>query len=239
MVADAHGPLRVFVHGSGRSGTAAWPAQDHAAGVFVAFDKDTPIEERVATLQAEHAGRPVVVFAHSIGAVPVALAAHGGILDIRALVLVEPALYDIARGESAIERHIAIHAEARAQAEQGDLRSFWAIVRPVMFGGPFAEEKWGAEESFAAQWARAELPWGHGIRRDALRGIPTLVVTGEWNEEYETIARRLVEEGAEHRVLSGAGHRAQDLPAFEAIATAFLASVGSGSGPRLVRTRGG
>jgi len=34
------------------------------------------------------------------------------------------------------------------------------------------------------------------VRPDGLRGIPTLVVTGDWNEEYETIAQKLVEGGA-------------------------------------------
>lgn len=41
-------------------------------------------------------------------------------------------------------------------------------------------------------------------------GIPTLVVTGGWNEEYEEIASALAQLGATHRRLTGFGHRVQD-----------------------------
>lgn len=41
--------------------------------------------------------------------------------------------------------------------------------------------------------------------------IPTLVLTGGWNDEYEEIARRII--GAEHRVVTGFAHRPQDHPA--------------------------
>jgi hypothetical protein len=55
---------------------------------------------------------------------------------------------------------------------------------------------------------------GHGIEAAAITGLPTLVVTGGWNAEYEAIAQALAAAGAEHRVLEGAGHRPQDLPDF-------------------------
>jgi hypothetical protein len=48
------------------------------------------------------------------------------------------------------------------------------------------------------------------------------VVTGGWNDEYEAIASRLVEEGAVHLRLPGTRHRPQDHPTFEAAVTAFL-----------------
>lgn len=216
---------RVYIHGSGRTGTAAWPKIDAAAGSFVAFDRGAGIRERVAVLEARYAGEPAVLFAHSLGGVPAVLAVAGGILDVRALVLVEPALYDIARGDAAIERHIAVWAEARSRAGLGDLRGFWAIVRPVMFGGPLDDSTWPEERQLAEQWAVAELPWGHEVRSRMLRGTPTLVVTGGWNAEYEAIAAVLVENGATHRVLTGAQHRPQDLPAFGPAVAAFLHTV--------------
>jgi len=219
----------VYVHGSGRTGAAAWPSVDPESGTFVAFEKNATVAERVTVLEARYAGEPAVLFAHSLGGVPAVLAVAGGILDVRALVLVEPALYDIARGDAAIERHIAIWAEARSRAGLGDLRGFWAIVRPVMFGSPLDDSAWPEERGFAEQWAAAELPWGHEVRSRMLRGTPTLVVTGGWNDEYEAIAEVLVRNGAFHHALPGAQHRPQDLPEFGPVVADFLRTVDAAS----------
>ncbi|MEV8171302.1 hypothetical protein [Microbacterium sp. NPDC077486] len=90
---------------------------------------------------------------------------------------------------------------------QGDLFGFWSILRPLMFGGPSARERWEDERVVAQRWATTNLPWGHGIRERCLAGVPTLVVTGGWNEEYEIIASRLVDVGADHMMLPGYAHR--------------------------------
>lgn len=165
---------------------------------------------------------PTTLFAHSIGAVPAVLATasepHGA-----ALVLIEPALYDLVRGEPAIERHISAVTEARDQAADGNLRGFWSILRPLMFGGPFDAALWDEERSLAEHWASTNVAWGHGLRSELLDGIPTLVVTGGWNDEYELIAERLHARGADHTVLKGAAHRAQDVPAFADVVHDFEA----------------
>lgn len=206
-------PTRLYIHGAGRRGTAAWPTADHERGEFLSFEPGSTVAEQVECLMRSGSNRPAILFAHSIGAVPAVLSASRG-LSIAGLVLVEPALYDIARGEPAIERHIAAVTEARAQADAGDLRGFWAILRPLMFSGPFDPEHWDAEQAAARHWAKTNVPWGHGIRDGMLAGTPTLVITGGWNDEYELIARRLVAHGARHVVLEGAAHRPQDLPGF-------------------------
>lgn len=139
--------------------------------------------------------------------------------------VVEPALYDIARGDAPIERHIAVVTEARSRAAEDDLYGFWALFRPLMFGGTLDREAWPDERAVAEHWATANLPWGHGIRECSLTGVPTLVVTGGWNEEYELIARRLVDVGAAHRVLPGFAHRPQDHPDFPAAVTTFEQSL--------------
>lgn len=214
---------RVHVHGAGRRGADAWPSAAVDAGEFVSFPPAMTVSEQVELLVRYFGAAPTIVYAHSIGAVPVALATRR--MQIAGLVLVEPALYDIARGEEPIERHIGIVSEARARADAGDLRSFWAIMRPLMFGGPFDAKAWEHERPAAERWATANLPWGHGVRAGMLHGIPTLVVTGGWNDEYEQIARVLVGEGAEHLVLAGAQHRPMDLPAFTDAARAFEAAL--------------
>ncbi|GAB3599539.1 hypothetical protein [Microbacterium tumbae] len=212
---------RVFIHGSGRRGADAWPAQADSDGEFVGFSPGSGVADQARMLSEEHPG--ALVFAHSIGAVPAVVAAHA--MNARGLVLVEPALYDIARGEPAIERHIGIVTEARAQAEAGALVGFWGMLRPLMFGGPFDPALWDEERALAERWATTNLPWGHGVRAEMLDGIPALVVTGGWNDEYELIASVLASRDARHEVLPGARHRPQDVPGFGALVTGFEASL--------------
>lgn len=164
---------------------------------------------------------PTIVFAHSIGAVPAVLAAASEPDSGVTLVLIEPALYDIVRGDAAAERHIAAVTEARSQAAAGNLRGFWGILRPLMFGGPFDAALWDEERSFARRWSSTNIPWGHGVRAEMLDGIPTRVVTGGWNVEYEHIAEALQDRGAAHTVLTGAAHRPQDVPGFSGIVRDF------------------
>lgn len=217
-------PLQhVYVHGGGRRGVDAWPHVSDQNAVFTSFAPEASIEEQAESLVRAHGQRPVLLFAHSLGAVPAVLAAER--LDVAGLVLIEPALYDIARGHAAIERHIGIVTEARARASDGDFRGFWAILRPLMFGGPFDPTRWDEEQPLAARWALTNLPWGHGVRARMLNGHPTLVVTGSWNDEYEAIADVLSEHGARRIALPGAQHRPQDLPAFAAAVESFEASL--------------
>lgn len=42
--------------------------------------------------------------------------------------------------------------------------------------------------------------------------VPTLVVTGGWNQVYDDIATALRLRGAQHLALDGSGHRPQDDP---------------------------
>ena len=207
---------RLYVHGGGRQGASAWPSQADAGGEFLTFGAMSVAEQ--ARLLAQRPQR-ALVFAHSIGAVPAALSARA--MTPKGLVFVEPALYDIARGHPAIERHIGIVTEARTQADAGNLRGFWAILRPLMFGGPFDAARWDDERPVAERWATTNLPWGHGVREDMLDGIPTLVVTGGWNDEYEVIAGVLAGRGARHVVLPGAQHRPQDVDGFAAVVAEF------------------
>jgi pimeloyl-ACP methyl ester carboxylesterase len=217
---DPRGLSRIFVHGAGRRGIAAWPSFGEMDGRFVGFAPDSSIEEQVDELLGLLDAR-VLLFAHSIGAVPAVLAASQRREDIAGLVLVEPALYDIARGRASIERHIGIVTEARSQADAGNLCGFWAILRPLMFGGPFDPTRWDDERPLAERWATTNLPWGHGVRAQMISGIPTRVITGGWNDEYEVIADMLGRAGASPIVLDGAQHRPQDLPDFAAVVHTF------------------
>ncbi|MBB5744032.1 hypothetical protein HD600_002529 [Microbacterium ginsengiterrae] len=211
---------RLFLHGAGRKGIAAWPTVDATSGTFLAFPPSSDIVRRTQQVITAMEGGPTTIYAHSIGAIPTVLAARAARTTV-SLVLVEPALYDITRGESPIERHISAVTESRDQAAAGNLHGAWAILRPLMFGGPLDEDRWADEEQIAAHWTSTDVPWGHGVREAALDGIRTLVVTGGWNDEYELIAGRLADRGAEHVVIAGHGHRPQDHPHFREVAGEF------------------
>jgi hypothetical protein len=63
-------------------------------------------------------------------------------------------------------------------------------------------------------------PMRAAARRPDRIGVPTLVVTGGWNDEYEAIASRIV--GARHVTLAGHGHRPQDHPDAAGVVRSFL-----------------
>jgi len=201
----------VLVHGAGSSGAAAWRRPWAADGHALDLTGTRDVRERAEIVAAATTDASIVV-AHSHGAVPAVLAL--AIAAPRHLLLVEPALYDVARGHPAVEAHITgIERAHRALADDG-VEGFWRVVRPIMFGGPFDASRWAAERETATWFADVQLPWGHGIVADDVRGVPTTVVTGAWNAEYDAIADALVVAGARRAVLAGAGHRPHDLPAF-------------------------
>ena len=203
---------RVYFHTRGREVSAAWPSatsRDHSAG----FDPAA----RPAALDMPKA--PAVYLAHSYGAIIAALTHR--VHPATALVLVEPALYDIARGHHAVERHIAAVQSARSAAARGGLWPYWVRIRPLMFGGDAHPSTWADERAVAEAFYRRTLPWGHGITGDALAGTPMLVVSGGWNGEYEEIAARLEGIGARHVILDGYQHRPMDHPDFAALVDDF------------------
>lgn len=115
--------------------------------------------------------------------VPVFLALQARQIAPRALVLLEPGLYDVARGVPVIEDHIGTMTRARALSRSSDLFGYWSIVRPLMFGGPADRSRWYEEREAAARFEAKQPPWGFGVTSSAINGVPTLVVTGGWNSE--------------------------------------------------------
>lgn len=214
--------MRLYVHGAGRVGANAWPSATHEDAVFAELDTTAPAAEQAITLSRLQVASPVTVIAHSFGAVPVLIAFHEGLLKVDHLVLAEPALYDIARGHPAIEKHIAVMAKATSHVETGDLDAYWSVVRPLMFGGPFSRDQWDSEEPLARRFSRQTPPWGHGIAAETIETVHTLVVTGGWNVEYEAIASALTRHGAVHVRLEGNKHRVQDHAKFEAVIEEFV-----------------
>lgn len=218
---DDSPPVRLFVHGAGRAGAEAWPYQRKESALFVTFPPGATFADKVDLLADVTPQEVSTLVAHSAGAVPAVLAVGTGRIRVDRLVLVEPALYDIARGVEAIEVHIGQVTGARTLAEGGDLFGYWKIVRPLMFGGPADESLWDSEQTRARQFFAMGVPWGSEVTADMIDSTPTLVVTGAWNDEYEAIARVLVGHGGAHIQIEGARHRPQDLPAFESVVREF------------------
>lgn len=67
----------------------------------------------------------------------------------------------------------------------------------------------------AQYFATVELPWGHGITAEMIPTSGSVVVTGNWNPEYEAIAAALSARGARHIHVTGSAHRPQDHEHFE------------------------
>lgn len=212
--------MRLYVHGAGRSGASAWPLADRHDALFTQRT-GVGVEELVDEIGVIAPHQPSMLLAHSLGAVSAVLAMASGLVAVERLVLVEPALYDIARGDSAVERHIEVMTRARSAAAAGDLFGYWQIVRPLIFGGEADPLTWDEEQLRAEGFAALGVPWGYDVTLDTLEATPILVVTGGWNAEYEAIASTLARHGATHEVLAGSRHRPQDDPRFPGVVDTF------------------
>lgn len=140
--------MRFYVHGAGRAGRSAWPRQSESDGVFADHSTAARVADKLDLVVVQSPGAPIVI-AHSLGAVPVALGISTGRLRPSQVILLEPALYDLARGHEAIEHHIATIMHARQHAESGDLFAFWREFSAVMFGSEPALESWDTDRSTA------------------------------------------------------------------------------------------
>src|SRR5699024_2947703 len=109
----------VFVHGRGRSGPEAWPLQSAAGNPDDAFPRRTgraDQPERDADRVIDALGGRGHVVGHSYGTVTAVLAAQRRPDQLRSLVLIGPACFDLARGGRHVERHIRALAPALAVA---------------------------------------------------------------------------------------------------------------------------
>jgi hypothetical protein len=55
-------------------------------------------------------------------------------------------------------------------------------------------------------------PWSFDLPIEVLSVVPTVVLTGDWNAEYEEIGKAMADAGSRHAHLVGYGHRVQDHP---------------------------
>lgn len=65
--------MRLYIHGAGRTGRAAWPHQNDDDAVFADFAPGTSVQQQVQHLTDIAPTEPAEVIAHSLGAVPAVL----------------------------------------------------------------------------------------------------------------------------------------------------------------------
>ena len=209
----------VFVHGAGRAGRACWPEQQDAFPsaaypILSGFWDDEPARPDIQAWAAqirEACGDGAHVIAHSYGALPAVEAATGP-GTVRSLILMEPALYSLARGAEHVEDHIARMSPVMAAApHRGAAEYHVEWLRALGVPDPVRPT---TPEELRMAWRTRLLipPWDIATPAATIAHVPTLVVTGGWNEEYEEIASALVRAGATHRQLTGFGHRVPDHP---------------------------
>ncbi len=206
----------VFLHASNRTVDRAWPVAsglpdarfarmpgyDSEAAEPVPFDQDA-WESRLLRACPDSA----VVVAHSFGG-PVAMRAAARRPDlVRALVLFEPAAYALARGTAPVEEHIRRVQPVLDRAGSLDAATFAVAFGNAVSGRSGTSAPTTAEGLLAAERQRM-VPGPWTLDTPDRTSVPTLVVTGGWNDEYETIAAHI--DGAAHVVLAGHGHRPQE-----------------------------
>lgn len=228
----------VFVHGAGRSGAAAWPAQVADVDLrswscrFVDLTgRYGPDEQRDDVLAA--VGTDGHLVAHSAGAVPAMRAAGTAPGAVRSLVLLEPAAFSAARGGPRVEEHVravsAVFADAadpRVRDGEFAVRFLTALGAP---GAAIADPGDPALRSMGRRLRRSTPPWEVPLDPAVVAGVPSLVVTGGWSALYEEVGDALAAAGARRVVLSGYGHRVQDHPGFNAVLREHWQTVGAGA----------
>lgn len=219
----------VFAHGSGLVGAAAFPLQEAAFPeaefpVLPGYAAEEPTVADVAHAAQSLALRAAdadALVGYSYGGVSAAMAAC--MEPLAALVLIEPALFQLARDRPASARMIArlepIYLDASLDDETFGRRFLTAMRREDP--GPLLAPE-------ALRWSRRTrlhgAPWRHPVEAACIAETRTLVLTGGWRDEYEEVAAALVELGAEHEVLAGHGHRVIDHPDSSERIRAFVAA---------------
>lgn len=220
----------MFVHGSGHVGRQAFP-QQAAAFPGAAFpvlpgygDQEPAVGDVAAGAHALalRASDADGIVGYSYGGVVATMAAS--MEPPRALVLIEPALFQLSADRPAtarlIERLEPIYLDATLTDATFE-RAFMLALDGHDIGTAVT-----ARELRSSKRSRLHgAPWRHPVDAAAIRETPTLVLTGGWNEEYEEVAAALVELGAAHEVLPGHGHRVIDHHGCSARIRAFVEAV--------------
>jgi pimeloyl-ACP methyl ester carboxylesterase len=194
------GDPAVFVHGSLGSGTGTWKAQRPLADTYRlllvdrrGFGESPGPEAGDFEVDARDLLEVMPPYAHlvghSYGGVAVLLAAAHKPDLVRSLVVIEPPVLGLVRGQLDIEDFIVRIAEARNAATDADdyVRRFLTV-----FGltPPSGRAEGDALRAATTSW-RERPPWEAEIPLDVLRAapFPKLVVRGGWDIAPQALGR--------------------------------------------------
>ncbi|MEI7760555.1 MAG: alpha/beta fold hydrolase [Thermoleophilia bacterium] len=229
----------VFVHGSVMGGRPTWSGQKSLAGRFrleilerPGFPPNPAVDrvdfEDHAPLVADCLRGGAHLVGHSYGAVIALLTAASVPERVRSLTVIEPPATAVAQGNPAAD---AFARESIEWWQTGPTHDPEAFLRGflVSVGSDYVPPS--PLPARLEQGARALIaergPWEADIPLDALAAapFPTLVVSGGHHPAFDAICDVLVSHlGAEHLVLPGYGHTAQQHPAFNDRLAAFIAA---------------
>lgn len=221
----------VFLHGSGRSGAAAWPAQR-----VLAEQRECLFLDRLAagdppeTVVAHVAGRlagPVHVVAHSYGAISALLLAERRPELVASLALAEPAVLALSRHLPRTRAHVAaLEPVLAADVPARELSRRYAAAS----GTPAPAVSDDALEELVAHLRAVVPPWRVPVRAAVVERVPTLVALGGPDSPFAEVAAVLAEHGAEVLTVPGTGHRPHDGEAFAAAVAALWAGAEGDAG---------
>lgn len=157
--------------------------------------------------------------AHFVGS------SYGGIIALLAaaqkpevvysLTVIEPPVFDIARGhreiENILERMIPLYATVETLTPEEFISGFYRalggqLLNPIQLAPDY-------RQGIIATMTEPP-PWKARIPVDilAMTQFPKLVVSGGWHPAFETIADLLAERiGTERAIIRGAGHQVQEM----------------------------
>lgn len=234
------GPPVLLVHGSVRNGAMCWGGQRPLAerwrlrivdrrGFFPNPPAGGEDYDRDADDVAELLGDGAHLVGHSYGGLVSLLATARRPEAVRSLTVIEPPVFDVARGVAAVDELIAAFDGLWDDAPE-DPRAFLSAFLPLVGSSltlpdqlppPLAQN--------VTELRTSRRPWQAELPLEQLRaaGVPTMVVSGGHHPAFEAVCDALHEALGGHReVLQGAGHTVPDLgPRFNDRLETFLFEV--------------
>lgn len=212
----------VFLHGSGRHGQDAWPAQlalepERPCHFLERVAPGDPPDQMIEEALARTTG-PVHVVAHSQGCLSALLLAEGRADRCRSLTLIEPALFSLVPDAPLTAAHIALADPVFARADDptlGDVDFSLLFGESLGLGRPDEPAEVLAE---MGRRIRAVTPsWKVPVDGDVVARIPTLAVAGIEESMFVEVAAELGRRGARVARIAGPRHRPHDAPEFGAL----------------------
>ena len=214
-----HGTPAVLVHGSG-TGSDVWARQLPLAARFRLLMPDrrgygrSPPCERIdyeadAADVADLLGGGAHLVGESYGAVVALFAAGMRPEAVLSLVVIEPPIFGLVRGDPVADGIAARLESVYATMRGAEPEEFVAAFNRAV-GFEFLPESLGPEARTGVRAImRERTPFDAQVPLDRLADapFPKLVVSGGWNDIFEAICDELAGRlGAERAVLRGAGH---------------------------------